>query len=410
MMATESELSGRWVCAQLGAREHYAVARALHGSGRLAALVTDAWVKPGSILSTARRRLGERFHPGLKGISPIAWNWGLMGFELRHRFLGTKGWERIIARNRWFGAKVLEVLEGGITGVHGGGRPVLFSYSYAGLEALRWARREGWVTVLGQIDPGPQDEEVIRSVCERSGVRARDGWRPAPASYWEDWREECSLADRIVVNSRWSKQCLLAAGIDEKQVEVVPLAYEEAGNRRSRHYPDLFSEARPLRVLFLGQVSLRKGIGVVLEAAALLAGEHVEFWVVGATHGELPGAAQNSVRVRWFGSVTRGEVGRFYGEADVFLFPTHSDGFGLTQLEALAHGLPVIASRFCGEVVEDGVNGLILDEVDGDQVAGVLKRCLREIGLLDGLAQNARLDERFSLQSLQKGLEQLIKE
>ena len=43
-------------------------------------------------------------------------------------------------------------------------------------------------------------------------------------------------------------------------------------------------------------------------------------------------------------------------EADVFVLPTLSDGFALTQLEAMAHDLPVIATLACGEVVEPGVS------------------------------------------------------
>ena len=73
----------------------------------------------------------------------------------------------------------------------------------------------------------------------------------------------------------------------------------------------------------------------------------------------IPERFRDASGVHWHGP--RGETAaRFYREADVFLFPTLSDGFGLTQLEAQAWRLPVIASRFCGDVVQDGVNGLLL--------------------------------------------------
>ena len=63
--------------------------------------------------------------------------------------------------------------------------------------------------------------------------------------------------------------------------------------------------------------------------------------------------------------VTRKQAAEFYRDADVFILPTLSDGFAITQLEAQAHGLPVIASKNCGKVVENGVNGIILDEPSG---------------------------------------------
>jgi glycosyltransferase involved in cell wall biosynthesis len=77
----------------------------------------------------------------------------------------------------------------------------------------------------------------------------------------------------------------------------------------------------------------------------------------------LTGSVYPSVHVRWIGSVPREDAARFYRDADVFLFPTFSDGFGLTQLEAQAWKLPVIATKFCGDVVEDGKNGYLLPEI-----------------------------------------------
>ena len=63
----------------------------------------------------------------------------------------------------------------------------------------------------------------------------------------------------------------------------------------------------------------------------------------------------------------------YYRGADVFLFPSMCDGFGIVQSEAVAEGLPVIASRFCGDVVTDGVNGIRLDEVSGPSIASALR-------------------------------------
>ncbi len=67
-------------------------------------------------------------------------------------------------------------------------------------------------------------------------------------------------------------------------------------------------------------------------------------------------------------------VESYYRDADVFILPTLSDGFGLTQLEAQAWKLPVIASRYCGEVVRDGFNGVVIEEVTGLRIAEVIAR------------------------------------
>jgi glycosyltransferase involved in cell wall biosynthesis len=80
-----------------------------------------------------------------------------------------------------------------------------------------------------------------------------------------------------------------------------------------------------------------------------------------------------------------------YRESDVFLFPTLSDGFGLTQLEALGHGLPVIASNYCGQVVENRVNGLVLPEVTAEAVAACVADLARDRDLLAAMKAASRL-------------------
>ena len=104
------------------------------------------------------------------------------------------------------------------------------------------------------------------------------------------------------------------------------------------------------------------------------------------------------------GVVSRGEVAKYYREADVFVFPTFSDGFGLTQLEAQAWKLPLVASRFCGDVVRDGINGVLLREVSAEAIASVLLDFVRNPGRLPEMAARSVVDNRFSLDNLASSL------
>jgi glycosyltransferase involved in cell wall biosynthesis len=78
------------------------------------------------------------------------------------------------------------------------------------------------------------------------------------------------------------------------------------------------------------------------------------------------------------GPVPRSEVGRIYQEADCFILPTLSDGYALTQLEALSQGLPVIASKHCGEAVTNGHNGWILEDLEPATIAAAMLRARSE--------------------------------
>jgi len=282
----------------------------------------------------------------------------------------------------------------------------VFAYSYAAEQIFNYARERGWRAVLGQIDPGPADEWA-RSRPRPTGNG--NGWEHAPAEYWCKWRRECQLADRIVVNSDWSRKELVREGVPESKIRVIPLAFEAHKQTQAfqRHYPSAFTAARPMQVLFLGQISLRKGAEELLKAAQVLARERVEFWFVGPRQLEVPPELSTQPHVKWFGAVPRTEVDRFYREADVFILPTLSDGFGLTQLEAQSWKLPVIASCFCGEVVEHDRNGLLLEEVSGEGIANVLSELLRAPERLVAMSRHSYVHENYSLQAFAASLSQL---
>ena len=277
-----------WISCQLGAREHYAVPRALHRCGHLDRLITDIWLYPNSRLAAVRRNLRDRFHSELKNATVQSLNLRALVFEAKSRLRELSGWRLICERNEWFQRRVIaELTRGARNGSHG--TFILFVYSYAAYRLLEFAREHGWVTVLGQIDPGPAGERIVRRLYDdKPGYR--EDWQPAPSDYWDQWRKECALADRILVNSSWSRDSLLEEGVAAEKINVVPLAFEAGPEVQSfeRRYPAAFTTERPLRVLFLGQVNLLKGVGPLLDAARLLRGEPVEFWFVGPVQIAVP--------------------------------------------------------------------------------------------------------------------------
>jgi glycosyltransferase involved in cell wall biosynthesis len=385
-----------WLCCQLGAREHYAVPRALQLNGLLDQLVTDLWIRPGTLLHSWQKSLHGRFHRDLADAHISAPNLAALSFELKASLARENGWKLIGDRNAWFQRHAVSELARS----QAIGRHTVFAYSYAAREIFEFARGRGWRTVLGQIDPGPAEEQIVASLDDIQTTH----WKPAPPAYWDNWRAECALADKIIVNSNWSRDALLSQGVPAEKLHVVPLAYEPHSDSFQRHYPREFSAERPLRVLFLGQVNLRKGVKQLLDAVKLLRGEPIEFWFVGPTQIQVPAELKTDPQCKWFGVAPRLEVDKFYRDADVFILPTHSDGFGLTQLEAQSWKLPVIASRYCGDVVQHGVNGVILEEVSADAIAEVLRNLLPSPDDLSAMSSRSGVSERFSLTALGSSL------
>jgi glycosyltransferase involved in cell wall biosynthesis len=381
-----------WICCQLGAREHYAIPRVLFQHNKLARLITDAWVTPRSpfnklpqpLLSSLR----ERFHSELERTYISSFNNSLFEFELIQKIKKNYDWQKIIERNLWFQNKTVSLLQKQANKISD--QTTIFAYSYAALDIFKFAKSQGWRTILGQIDPGIFEENLVTKEHNYHPELA-PAWQPAPSKYWQNWQEECQLADTIIVNSDWSKQALEKTGIKSFKIEIIPLAYNppQIAKNFQRIYPQSFSLDRPLRVLFLGQIILRKGLAAIFEAIKLLQDEPIEFWFVGSIGVTLPEHIQNDRKVKFFGKTSRSTTTNYYQQADVFLFPTLSDGFGLTQLEAQAWQLPIIASNFCGTVVKNKINGLTLPEVTGNELAQALIFCLNNPELLAKFARNS---------------------
>ncbi len=94
--------------------------------------------------------------------------------------------------------------------------------------------------------------------------------------------------------------------------------------------------------------------------------------------------------MKFIGRVFRGDVAKVYLSADLFVLPTISDSFAITQVEAMSHGLPVIATPRCGQVVTDGVDGRIIPPADGDALAAAIAALDEDRPLLASMAIAAR--------------------
>jgi len=402
-----------WICCQLGSREHYAVPAALHKEGKLSALLADSWVTAGeaklliSFAPNVAARRSERIPDGLVRRA----NAGRFVYEARVRLQRMTSWEACMYRISWFGkwcAKQLESCDG----------ETVFSYSYNAQWPFGVAKKRGMRCVLDLIDLAWMEEEITRRLASDYLELDLGQTIDAPKEYWDGLRREIDMADKIIVNSEWSKRNWIEVGVDAEKLVEVPLVYElpessvcsgqladrnslvtsrsvgRQGDLSPQTPVHVTGDSRRLRALFLGSVILRKGVGQLFDAIRMLKNEPVDFTFAGPLGVKIPDEISQLSNVRFLGPVDKATVERLYRASDVFLFPTLSDGFGLTQLEALGHGLPVIASANCGRVVEDRVNGLVLPEVSPETIAQAIMDLIRERDLLAKLKANARVPDK----------------
>jgi glycosyltransferase involved in cell wall biosynthesis len=349
----------RVIMAMMGNREHYQPMKSAHEHGSLARFITDFWYAPESsalrcakILPAGRGEfLKGRFAAELRYADVVALTavgmWQYVGLRLRR----GRDWRyRVFASaGRRFAQQCVRHMDVPHTAFLG--------FSSAALEALEYENRAGVLTVIDQIDPARTEAEIVIEEMKRHRRWVLDSHHRIPDEYFERISAEWSAARRIVVNSAWSKSALVQQGVPAGKIRICPLAYKPSVTPARRQ----FTRQSRLRVLWLGTLCLRKGIVYAIEAARRLERQPVDFTFAGPIDVSLPPLPANSTYV---GRIPRSQTGELYCSHDIFVLPTLSDGFAMTQLEAMAHGLPVIATPHCGEVVEHGINGLIVPARD----------------------------------------------
>ncbi len=209
-------------------------------------------------------------------------------------------------------------------------------------------------------------------------------------------REEHELADVIVVPSQFVKETLVVEGVDERKIRIIPFGtdldlFRPAAERQQKSGPVVF--------LFVGGLSARKGVPVLLEAWRRWNPSGAELWLAGP--GEIPADEQAGlpVSVKVLGPKGRAEVAALMQKADVFVFPSFFEGLAQVQIEAQACGLPLIATRESGatELIADGRAGILVPAGDADALATAMQRLAADPALRAEMRANAMVGrERLS--------------
>lgn len=200
-----------------------------------------------------------------------------------------------------------------------------------------------------------------------------------------------------------------------------PELYERREIRR-----ELGVDPKALLVGIIGRLTPKKGHREFLQAAEILVQRYPDrltFLVVGgASHEEEAYeqeirrmvAGNDLIRPRVFFSGFRSDIPRMLAAIDLLAFPSHKEAFGTTLLEALAMGVPVVASNSGGvpDIVEPDVSGILVPPQDGHALAAGLQQLIDDPDLRRRLAQTGRelVERRFRFEDYIDRLEGIYRE
>jgi len=248
---------------------------------------------------------------------------------------------------------------------------ILDAISGCGLEGGRRTQQEGGIWVCNR---GSSHILFQRTILEEEHAR----WG-APLPFFSQRGIERELteyqeADAIAVPSEFAKRTFVEQGIDPEKIFKVPYGVDLS----------LFSpkpkQNSKFRVLFVGRFSIQKGIGHLFEAMKPLVEKgHAELWLIGK-----PDPAANKVLARYEdifidkGSHPRKHLADLYSQGSVLVLPSINEGFGLVQAQAMACGIPVIATYNTGakDLFEDGKEGFIVPPRDSTAIRERIERLI----------------------------------
>ncbi len=302
-------------------------------------------------------------------------------------------------------------------------------YRAIGLPALVVGWLAGLPVVFETSTDGTISGASVRTALARwgfepDGAVARLATWPIRAAYRQ--------ADFFICVSRALEKELLSCGVPPEHVLYLPHPVDRTtfhpaspddrrARRRERGIPNEATVA-----IFVGRLSREKGIGELLDAWALVDRPNTHLVVVGP---DMPGhpwdrgpAARAFVaahglrdRVTFTGGLPQGEVAAWLQTADLAVQPSYFEAFGLAAAEAMAVGLPVIASDVGGyrDYVEQGINGLRVPPGDVAALSDGLRRLLAEVDDRRRMGQAAlstsrRFDEVLVFEQFAEALDHLV--
>jgi glycosyltransferase involved in cell wall biosynthesis len=210
-------------------------------------------------------------------------------------------------------------------------------------------------------------------------------------------------ADAFVANSHGAKEYLID-GVGAKPELVFTRTYlvpdaatlhadvqnVDTGNLQLKH---------PI-FLFVGRITPRKGLKSLLEACSLLQAQGYRDYTLlvigtGEQREELEAFIKErnlESQVTWVGWVDYGNLGAYFQKADVFVFPTLEDIWGMVPLEAMVFGKPVLCSKWAGaaELVMEGKNGYTFDPHQPEELATAMRRFLDRPELIDLIGKQSQ--------------------
>jgi glycosyltransferase involved in cell wall biosynthesis len=216
----------------------------------------------------------------------------------------------------------------------------------------------------------------------------------------------------LIVVAEHRKRKLAASGVAAEKITVVPNAVALPATFKTN-----YAITGVPRIVGLGRLHTKKGFNVLIDALAILHRRGVKFSCAIAGDGPLRPALTQQItmhglagKVELVGWVN--DVASFLRSADIFAFPSFQEDFPLAVLDAMASGVPIVASAIDGplECLTEGDTTLFVPAHDAEKFADALARLLGDQALREKFGRNGRAEaeQKYSFPAVGKNLARML--
>ncbi len=270
-----------------------------------------------------------------------------------------------------------------------------------GLVGLAVARMAG-IPVIGQY---------YTDLPEYVERLTRDRFMATMASSFVGWFY--GKLDQVLAPSRAVVERLLALGVAEDKIRLIPRGIDHSLFRPDKREPEAFAEfglnGEP-KVLYVGRLSREKGLDALVtgfrQTAEKLPGARLLLVGDGPHAHHLRRQAGGDPRIIFTGEQTGGKLAKLYASADVFVCPSETETLGNTVVEAQAAGIPVVVANrgaACENVIP-GETGILVDADRPEELAAALQHLLEQPELRQRMGRAAHaFARRYTMESALEG-------
>jgi glycosyltransferase involved in cell wall biosynthesis len=377
------------VTCHAGARDEYQLSIALENQGLLERLITDLYLP-----SLLGKKIKKKYSEDLpfKKVKSVLSSYFRQTF-LEQPYTTT---DKILT-----GYALKEAIKKDVN---------LFLYSYTAFDAFDFVKEKRLpiLCLLFQLHPHPLsiikllNEELALSPYASQSIIYEPEMNLSEIQI-KILGDESKLADHIVVASTYTKKTLIENKINPEKITVIPYGVNA---NKFPFKPSYNMENGKIKLVFVGQMIQRKGLGYLLEAVKLLNSKNnIELVLIGrgGIDTKLLDKYKHIINLNIKINIKPNELIKELHSSDILLFPSLIEGFGHVILEAMSVGLPVICTPNTAgpDVFTRGDEGIIVEIRNSEMIAEKIeyfinkKRELKAMGISAGKTAREFTWERF---------------